>query len=323
MMLTSTEMIENSILNLIQFLSNPNQNISPASKGFKKLNNLISFFCIFSKILIFLFLFKTITAKSSNANKKEAEMSKIMKNRYPDDLEFPFRNLFHKKNSIKCFDEIGEIYKRDFSRNNTNTNSNSNGKKSMNKKSSKEINSFNPYSNINLNEKSFSKIFKNFKQKLNKLEFHEHKNFTGIRWVNYNDTKNYEIKKKSLTYLDNIYEYFEKTYSKCNRNLPEIIVESYLFFNNKIKELKKIFGKFYLFKGIKKFMKCYEKYEPRFTREFFMENLRTGNFSSKNFIEKLNKIFLSVKDLIRSQNVREFSNTLKLVIFELRGIPGF
>lgn len=280
------------------------------TKSFKRFDKFVSYLCIFSKILIFSLLFKIINTKSSNSNRKDApDLSKMTKNKFPDDLEIPFRHLFTKKNSIKCFDEISEIYKKDFPPNNNNGN-----KKKQN---------FNPYSIINLNEKSFGKIFKNFNKKLNKLEFHEHKNFTGIRWINYNDTKNYELKKKSLTYLDNIYEYFEKTYSKCNKNLPEIIVESYLFFNNKIKELKKTFSKFYLFKGVKKFMKCYEKFDNGFTKEFFLENLRTGNFSSKNFIEKLHKIYLSVKDLIKSSNVKEFATSLKLVIFEFKGIPGF
>jgi len=300
-----------SRLNISTILSNPGISNTVA---FKRFDKLINSFCIIAKILIFLFLFKTINSKATNSNKKEADLSKLIKNKYPDDLEIPFKHLFAKKNSIKCFEEIAEIYKKDFIPINNNNNKN---------KKQNNNNNFNPYSNINLNEKSFGKIFKNFNKKLNKLEFHEQKNYTGIRWINYNDTRNYELKKKSLTYLDNIYEYFEKTYSKCNKNLPEIIVESYLFFNNKIKELKKIFSKFHLFKGIKKFMKCYEKYEFGFTKEFFLENLRTGSFSSKNFIEKLNKIYLSVKDLIKSTNVKEFAVSLKLVIFELRGIPGF
>jgi hypothetical protein len=312
-------------LNLSTFLSN--QRISN-TLAFKRFDKFVNILCIFLKILIFLFLFKTINSKSSNninSNKKEKERDKDSellysnKNKYPVDLKIPFKSLFQKKNSVKCFEEIVEIYKKDFTLSNNNNviNNIDNGNKS------KKQNTFNPYFNIILSEKSFGKIFKNFNKKLNKLEFHEQKNFTGIRWINYNETYHYEIRKKSLTYLDNIYEYFEKTYSKCNKNLPEIIIESYLFFNNKIKELKKIFSKFYLFKGIKKFMKCYEKYEFEFTKEFFLENLRTGNFSSKNFIEKLNKIYLSIRDLINSLNVKEFAFYLHLVILELRGIPGF
>ena len=212
---------------------------------------------------------------------------------YPSDISSIIRNIIDKE---ECLKEIENIFKKDFKSNFTN-----------------------PY-RINTNqEKMLNRTLIQIDKKINKYNIYITKNFTGIRWIN---SKNVEIRKMLNNYFTHIIEYFEKNFLSCKNTLPEFVLESYQFFFSKLSEVKKIFQKFYFFKGIKKFNKCLARYYPTFSEDKFGYNIMNGIMTVKEIMTILREFVYGIIMLSKSDRIKDIGNAMKMIILSLRGIPG-
>ncbi len=246
----------------------------------------VSFSSMFlCKILVIFYLFNfTKLKKSSN------------RTNIPDELENSINTILDHRNK-ECIEEIGIIYKKDF-------------------KSSPIF----PYQNISNQEKTLNRTLTRINKRLNKYNFYEGKNFTGIRWI---DTKSYngEIKRIVEENLGNIIEFFEGKYIDCKNTLPEIIIENYQLFFNKVNEIKKVFQKFYLFKGVKKFLKCMAKTNSSYITDNFGDNLRKGKITISKLLGNLKNLILAVMEIVKKGNITTFSKSLKSIILNIKSFP--
>jgi hypothetical protein len=158
-------------------------------------------------------------------------------------------------------------------------------------------------------------------KKLNKYNFYETKNFTGIRWINPKSFPG-EMKKLLENHFNQIVNYFENKYFNCRSSVPEFILENYNFVFNKLNEVKRIFSKFYIFKGIKKFFRCMMKYNNTFNPHHFGENLLTGKITIKKLLTNLKNIILAIMEIIKGAHIDTYAKNLKKIILSLKGLPG-
>jgi len=245
-------------------------------------------FSVSSIINIFFlyFLFKSIVSKNSDKKVKSL----------PDDLDNAFRNLVDMK-SKDCVNEIALIVKKDY-------------KESF----------LNPYKVLANQEKYLNKTLTQISKKLTKYNFLEQKNFTGIRWIN---PKSFSGEIKRLVELNfiHIIEYFEKNYYNCKNTVTEFILENFQYFFSKINEIKKIFQKFYLFKGIKKFVDCMAITNNSFQSIHFRESLQNGKITIKKMLSNLKNIISAILDIIKASNMEIFSKSLKKIILSVKSFP--
>jgi len=211
---------------------------------------------------------------------------------YPSDISSIIRNIIDKE---ECLKEIENIYKKDF--------------KSI-------IN--NPYSITTSQEKMLNRTLIQINKKINKYNIYITKNFTGIRWIN---SKNVEIKRMLNNYFTHIIEYFEKNFLSCKNTLPEFVLESYQFFFSKLSDVKKIFQKFYLFKGVKKFNNCLAIYNTKLSENKFGENIINGNMTVKEIMNKLREFVNGITMLTKSVRLDDIGKAMKMIILSLTGIP--
>jgi hypothetical protein len=259
------------------------------------------------KLVLLIFLFQIINSKSSErkARDSQSQLNNNNKNstqtlkKLPDDIEAVFRHVVDNK-SRECMNEILFIYKKDY----------------------KEINTVKANRTLLNQEKFLNRTFVQISKKLNKYNFYEAKNFTGIRWV---DPKSYpgEMKKLLENYFQHVASYFEKKYFNCQNSVPEFIIENYNLFFAKINEIKKIFSKFHLFKGIKKFFRCMMKHHSSYDPKHFGDNLLSGKITIKKLLISLKNIINALLEIFKGMHVDNFAKNLRRIILNLKGMPIF
>lgn len=270
-----------------------------------------------TRLFVILLLYIHITNINSKQKDKKIHtkpkdsLKYLISKNHPDELQEISKIIVDKKTK-DCFSEILQIFQKDFG-----------GSK------------INPYTlkNLKLTEKYFNKTNTQILKKLNKINFYENKNFTGVRWLEIKQNNRSEIKHMINNHLTFLSDYIEKTYTKCPDskhkknyfnngmpNLPEIIVDNYQFFYNKITEIKKYFSKFYFFKGINKFNTCVLKKEENPNN--FVNDLKSGKITVTSLLVDLNIIFEYILEIIKSNSMHSFAKVLTNMIMITKGIPG-
>lgn len=263
------------------------------------------------KLGVLIFLFQIINSKSSekSSEKKTREIQSQLKNNFknspstikklPDDIETVFRHVVDNK-SKECMNEVLFVYKKDY----------------------KEFSTFNSNKTFYNQEKYLNRTLGIVSKKLNKYNFYETKNFTGIRWV---EIKSYpgEMKKLLETYFQHVANYFEKKYFNCQNSIPELIIDNYNLFFSKINEIKKHFSKFHMFKGIKKFFRCMIKHHNSYDTKHFGNNLLNGKITVKKLLLSLKNIINALLEIIKGSSIDHFARNLRRIILNLKGLPVF
>lgn len=334
---------------LTQFRSSP-YNVFKYDKLLK--NRILNLTLKYGIVLLFIINISDICCKQKDKEKKNQKeglkyLTPLTAKEYPDDLD-EISNILD-KDTKDCFQEVVNIYTRDFS----NVKDKINLIKTM------------PYT-----DKFFEKIDNHILKKINKINFYENKNFTGVRWIDFKSSNNTELKRmmdshlqllanfiqqkfpneeKQLSYIYSNHENIsnqnnnnkntniENKKNSKNRNkslnssdttapiimnLPEIIVDSYQYFYSKINDLKKSFSKFYLFKGINKFNRCIAS-KKKIDRKFiFSENLKIGKITIKTLLVTLREIFSLTYEIVKANSASLFSKALKRLILLVKEIPG-
>lgn len=230
------------------------------------------------------------TTKGTKASHREP--------RLPEEITQTIASLLNPE-SKECMSEIILIHRKDFL----------------------NSNQTNPYRSHANQEKYLNRTLIQVVRRINKYSFYANKNFTGIRWV---DPKNYngEVRKLMQNYIQHISTYFEKNFFDTKSAVPEVILEQYQFFYNKFIELKKTFGKFYLFKGLRKFIRCVAKTNNSYTTNNFGENLLIGKMTIRRLLIHLKIAVMTMMDLISKNSMDIIAKSFKRLIMSMRGIPG-
>jgi hypothetical protein len=268
---------------------------------------------LFLNMLVLFLIFNIVTlTKLPEQKKSSAQPGERKSKSIPDDMEAILKSLIDSK-SKECLNELLNIYKKDYKQLNSNSNSNLNTNNTL-------ANSTIPYRILPNQEKFLNRTSNQITKKLNKYNFLEGKNFTGIRWVNPKDNKQ-ELKKMLDFHLQHITEYYERNFYNCKNTVPEFVFENYQFFFQKIVEVKKIFQKFNLFKQVRKFSRCMTKYNTNYMTNNFGENILSGRLNIKKLLIILKNVVTALTEITKNGSAETLAKSIKKIVLNTKGLP--